>query len=162
MAVRIRPMTAAEYEYFYQWSFRHQAAELMDELHISQEDAIKAASKELTEMLPDGLSTEHNHLMSIIEGEAETVVGFIWTIHEETSGRKQSFLCDFAIWESSRRKGYATAALHLTEMNAVNAGCQESVLFVADWNNAAKALYEKCGYHILRQESHGYYMIKQL
>lgn len=71
-------------------------------------------------------------------------------------------MCDFVIYESKRRKGYATAALNEMEKNAVEAGCQESVLFVADNNYAARELYIKCGYQFLRQMDYGKYMIKQL
>jgi RimJ/RimL family protein N-acetyltransferase len=61
-----------------------------------------------------------------------------------------------------RRKGYGKEALYLMEKNAAEAGCQECVLFVADGNIAAQALYKKCGYRVLRQESYGKYMIKKL
>ena len=162
MSVMIRPMTSKEFERFYKWSAEHQVKELMKELHMSQADAIKEALHELARMLPDGLNTACNHLMSIVVEESEEVVGFIWTIHEETAGRKQSFLCDLAIWEPKRRKRYATVALSLAEKNAAEAGCRESVLFVADRNDAAKALYGKQGYVFLRQEGYGSYMIKQL
>lgn len=160
MSVTIRRMTNDEFEVFYQWSIEHHAKHLMEELHMTQEDAIKETMEEIANMLPDGFNMEHNDLLTIVaEGES---VGFIWTIYEEAEGRKQCFICDFAIWESKRRKGYATEALRLEEKNAVEAGCQESVLFVADRNMAARALYRKCGYQFLRQEGYGKYMIKQL
>ena len=160
MSVTLRKMTTEEFEYFYQWSIAHQAMELMEELHLSQEKATSAAIAEVKAILPAGLGTEHNHLMTVVaENEA---VGFIWTIHEETNGRKQSFVCDFAIWESQRRKGYAAAALHSSEIYAAEAGCQECVLFVRNTNAAARSLYEKCGYRVLRQEGYGVYMAKQL
>lgn len=162
MGIKIRRMTNSEFENFYQWSIENHAKELMEELLISQEEAIKEAIEEVAQMLPDGLNTQHNHLISIVEEDSGEVAGFIWTIHEETEGRKQSFVCDFAIWESKRRKGYATATLRLVEKAEAEAGCQESVLFVADRNDAAKALYQKCGYQLLRQESYGKYLIKQL
>lgn len=162
MAVTIRYMNESDFETFYQWSIAQQAAELVEEYAMSQSEAIKEAEKEFTSMLPDGFHTKHNHLMTIVEEDSGESAGFIWTIHEETNGRKQSFLCDFAIWETKRRRGYASSALRLLEKNALEAGCQESVLFVADRNHAARALYEKCGYQILRQEQYGKYMIKQL
>ena len=81
---------------------------------------------------------------AIIDDTGESV-GFIWTLQEEFQGKKQSFLCDLAIWESQRRKGYATAALQMAETAAAKAGCCESVLFVRDTNVAARALYEKSG-----------------
>ena len=162
MAVNIRPMTNAEFDIFCQWSATHQAEELMEQSPISYSEALAAAKEELAQMLPGGLRTENHCIMTITETSTGENVGFIWTLHEQTNGRKQSFLCDFAIWEEQRRKGYGTAALQLVETAAAEAGCQESVLFLADKNIAAKALYEKCGYRFLRQKGNGRYMIKQL
>ena len=162
MFVKLRRMTNKEFESFYGWSIEHQAKELMEELHISQEEAISEAIKEVTEMLPDGVDTPHNYFMTIIDSDSDENIGFVWTLHEVTEGRKQSFICDFAIWESKCRKGYASAALRLAENQAAEAGCVESVLFVKDNNTAATALYRKCGYQVLRQRGYGKYMIKQL
>ena len=162
MSATIRKMTKEEFEDFYAWSVEHHAKELIEELHMSQDEAIKQTIAEVAKMLPDGLNTKHNYLMTIVEEYSKETAGFIWTIHEETEGRKQSFICDFAIWESRRRKGYGAAALRLVENQAAEAGCVESVLFVKDDNTAAKALYRKCGYQVLRQHGYGKYMIKQL
>lgn len=162
MAVTIRKMTDREYEGFCRWSMEQQAQELMEECHLSRDEALREAAEELSQMLPDGLHTKDNFLMTILEADSGENVGFLWTIREETAGRKQSFLCDFAIWEAYRRKGYAFAALRLAEAQAAAAGCKESVLFVADRNVPARALYEKCGYRFLRQQGSGCYMIKQL
>ena len=162
MSVKIRRMTNDEFENFFQWSVEDHAKELMEECQIPQEEAIMKAREEVMQMLPNGLNTEHNYLMTIVEEDSEESAGFIWTIHEETEEKKQSFVCDFAIWESKRRKGYATEALRLVEKKAVEVGCQESVLFLADSNDAARTLYEKCGYQLLRQAGYGKYMIKQL
>ena len=160
MAVTIRPMRAQEFETFWQWSVENHTKELMEQLCLPEDTAAKEAVAELTEMLPKGLHTEHNYLMTILEN-METV-GFVWTLHEEFQGRKQSFLCDFVIWQAKRRQGYATAALKLVEETAVEAGCQESVLFVRDDNAAARALYQKCGYQVLRQKDYGKFMVKQI
>lgn len=162
MAVMIRPMTTEEFEVFRQWSVAQQARELTEERRICLEDAIREATAEFTQMLPQGLDTARNFLMTVTETDRNESVGFVWTLQEETHGCQQSFLCDFAIREPMRRKGYATAALQLVEAQAMDAGCQESVLFVSDRNEAAKALYRKCGYRALRSSGHGAYMIKQL
>ena len=162
MTVTLRPMTTEEFEAFRQWSVAQQARELMEEGCISYDAAIQEAAAEVARMLPQGLHTPGNFLMTVTETDRNESVGFVWTLHEETHGRQQSFLCDFAIWEPMRRKGYATAALHLAQQQASDAGCQESVLFVSDRNEAAKALYRKCGYRVLRPSGHGVYMIKEL
>lgn len=160
MPVTIREMTDEEFSFFYQWSVEHHAKERMEETGISWEKAARDAKEELAQMLPHGLHTDGNFFMTVAEGEENT--GFIWTLHEVFEGRKQSFLCDFAIWEAYRRRGYGQEALRLAEERAAEAGCEESVLFVADRNEAAKALYHKCGYRFLRQESNGEYMVKRL
>lgn len=160
MSVTIRAMTVAELETVRQWSIASQAEELMAENRLCREAAIREAAEEFAAMLPHGLHTANTYLMTILAQEKP--VGFLWTLHEETAGRKQSFLCDFAIWKSHRRKGYASAALTLAEATAAAAGCVESVLFVSNSNIAAKALYEKCGYRAFRQAGHGMYMMKQL
>lgn len=162
MPVILRTMTSEEFQFFRRWSIAHQAEELAEERHMPQEQAAKEAACELAQMLPDGLNTACNHLMAIEETDLGENVGFLWILHEEYEGRKQSFLCDFAIWEHHRRKGYAAAALQLAEGLAAEAGCEESVLFVADRNIAAETLYRKCGYRFLRQADCGKYMIKQL
>ena len=160
MPVKIRKMTNGEFEIFYRWSVEQHIKELTEGLHMSAEEATRETVAEVAGMLPDGLNTEGSDLMTVV-AENESV-GFIWTVYEETEGRKQCFICDFAIWELKRSKGYAQAALHLAEKNAATAGCREIVLFVREDNVAAGALYKKCGYQILRKAGYGAYMIKQL
>ena len=162
MSVIIREMTDEEFKTFYQWSIEHQAAELVSNLHIDPEDALRTATEEISKMLPNGVKTENNNIFSIIEQDCAEFVGFIWTLHENNTGKTQCFICDFAIWEHYRRKGYATNALQLAEKYAFDAGCLESVLFVSDNNKAAQALYQKCGYQYLRQHGCGKYMVKSL
>lgn len=55
------------------------------------------------------------------------------------------------IREEKRRRGYGTEALLLAEREAAPSGCVESLLYVADADPAARALYEKCGYELLRR-----------
>ena len=160
MPVTIRKMTAAEFDVFYKWSMENHAAELMADLQISRENAIPQAVAELDRMLPNGPATPHHNLMTIVA--AGKSVGFIWTIYENQECQTQCFVCDFAIWEPMRRKGYGNAALGMAEKAAVAAGCQEAVLYARDDNTAAKALYAKCGYRVLRQSGRGKYMVKQL
>ena len=162
MAVAIRKMTSEEFEMFYSWSVDHHAKELMEECRLTYEAAIMETKAEVAQMLPDGLDTAHNYLMTIENTDDREILGFIWTLHEMTEGKKQSFLCDFVILEAKRRQGYAAAALALMEKDAIATGCQESVLFVADNNLAASTLYKKSGYQVLRKKDYGQFMRKQL
>lgn len=162
MAVIIRTMTQSEFDAVCDWSVKHHAKELVKEIDISEEEAVSETIQELKYMLPDGLDTPDHYLMTIIEESSGEAVGFIWTLHEEFQERQQSFVCDFAIWEPYRRKGYATRVLALVEKAAAEAGCEESVLFVRDTNIAARALYKKCGYADFREKDYGNFMKKQI
>ena len=162
MSVMIRGRTEKEYEAFCRMSIAHHVAERMEECAMPQDDATIQAKIEFAGMLPDGLNTKNHYLMTIVEEGNKEVVGFIWTIHEYTDGLKQSFVCDFVILDSKRRNGYAAATLSLTEKMALEAGCLESVLYVAENNYPAKAIYRKCGYQFFRQMEYGQYMKKQL
>ena len=48
------------------------------------------------------------------------------------------------------------------EEKAGKDGLQECVLFVRNDNQEAVRLYEKCGYHVLREHGYGRYMNKTL
>ena len=162
MRIELRKMDQQEYDAFYERSFNHHVQELIDEEHMSCEEAEKETTNELAEMLPEGMDTKDNFLMSIHRSEDNAWIGFIWTLHEMTEGVKQSFICDFEIYEDYRRNGYATETLELMEKEAKTAGCAESVLFVTNHNEAANRLYEKCGYQFLRDMEYGRYMKKVL
>ena len=160
MSVKLKKMTQDDFFAFCQWSIEDHAFELMEELQLPREDALKEAKSEFSSMLPRGLDTQNNQLLTIMAEEKN--VGFLWTIYEQTAGRRQCFLCDLAIWEAYRQKGYATAALCLAEQTAKQDGCAEMVLFVSDKNTPAIRLYEKYGYQFLRPQNYGKYMVKNL
>ncbi|MCR5092848.1 MAG: hypothetical protein K6B72_02640 [Lachnospiraceae bacterium] len=92
MSVTLSGMTPEEYEAFYQMSFSNHVEELIAEEHMSLEDARRESEDELSQMLPDGLRTENNYLMTIREAEEHIPVGYIWTLHEDCEGTRQSFL----------------------------------------------------------------------
>ena len=162
MEIEVRKMNKEEYEAFYKRSFEHHVKELIDEENMTEEEAKKETHEELASMLPNGLDTEDNYLMTIRRKTDDVQLGFIWTLHEYNEDVKQSFLCDFEIYEQYRRNGYAKEALGAMEAMAGKAGCRESVLFVANDNTPACALYEKCGYAFLRDMEYGKYLKKTI
>ena len=162
MNIRLRAMTAKEYEDFYEYSKIHHADELMEEINLTADEAMAETEKELQEMLPDGLETKDNCLMTIEDAADHRTVGFIWYLSERMDGVKQAFLCDFVIYHQERRKGYATAALREMEKLARRRGCAESVLFVAHDNLPARNLYAGCGYVFLKKGDYGEFLKKRL
>ena len=98
MKVRLRKMDREKYDVFYQRSFEHHVRELILEEKMAEKAAEKETTEELSAMFPEGLNTENNYLMTIFD-EKEEPVGFIWTLYEYSEDIKQSFLCDFEIYE---------------------------------------------------------------
>ena len=162
MNIRLRAMTAKEYEDFYEYSKIHHADELIEEINLTADEAMAETEKELQEMLPDGLETKDNCLMTIEDAADHRTVGFIWYLFEMTDWVRQIFLCDFVIQEQERRKGYASAALYEMERQAKTHGCQESVLFVANDNLPARNLYARCVYDFLKDSDYGKFLKKKL
>ena len=72
------------------------------------------------------------------------------------------FLEDLLIFESERRRGFASAAIHEMNTLARQDGCSSSVLFVWDHNPEGMSLYEKCGYKPYNREEGGTYMVREL
>ena len=158
----LRKMNKEEYDMFYRLSFEHHVNELMDEEHMTRSEAGKETESELREMLPLGLDSENNNLMTVRMKDSEEQIGFIWTVYEMFQGVKQSFICDFEIYEKYRRRGFASETLKAIEEMSKEDGCEESVLFVADVNEAAKNLYEKNGYKFLREMGYGKFLKKSI
>lgn len=162
MEIALRTMTEEEFSVFRRWSLQNQCAELMEEEHLSPEEAGKEAEAELAQMLPEGLATENQFLKVILRAEDSEPVGWIWTLREQADGILQSFLCDFVIFPFFRRRGYGMLSLLAMEAEARAAGCRESVLFVKNSNRAASALYDRGGYALLRPHSYGSFRKKAL
>ena len=75
---------------------------------------------------------------------------------------KQVFLADLFIFESERRKGYASDAINEVNKMAKNDCCSSSALFVWEHNSKGLGLYEKCGYKYFQQSDGGIFMLKEL
>ena len=63
--ITLAKMTQAEYDAFYRYSREQHIKELMEEAHMSPEDARAETDADLSEMLPDGLDTEENFLFAV-------------------------------------------------------------------------------------------------
>ena len=154
MSVFLRDMRPNELSAFRNYSICDYASELMNTQAISPEAALAQAGKEFDELLPGSY-------LKIIEHESRPV-GVLWYLTEETDGVQHAFLNDFVIVPEHRRKGYASASLTALAQEAQIQGCTEIRLYVSDDNHAAKALYERCGFQLLRPFGDGAYLHKTI
>lgn len=160
MSVTLSPMTKEYYKDFYRTSLEHHALELSREGNITPEAAACTAEQELDEMLPMGMDTPGHYLMTVCSNGVPA--GYLWFLTEESDGMHQAFLCDFRIEEACRRRGTGKAAMAEFQKAAAALGCAECTLFVEGCNSPARALYEKCGYGIVKEHNYGFYLKKIL
>jgi len=154
MSILLREMLPDEQSAFRSYSISDYARELAGDRNISPEAALAQAGQEFDELLP-GSFLKTIEVYSI-------PVGVLWYLTEETDSVRHAFLNDFVIAPEHRRKGYASAALKTLAQEAQARGCTEIRLYVSDDNHAAKALYERCGFQLLRPFSGGAYLHKTI
>ena len=159
----LRKMTEDEFRAFRKFSVADYAADLMKGRDKNPEKALMEAEAEFDADLPDGLDTEHSFMMNV-EDANENRVGWIFFKYyvREEDDQYYVFLEDLLIYESERRKGFASASIHEMNTLARQDGCSSSVLFVWDHNPEGVGLYEKCGYKPYTREEGGTYMVKEL
>jgi len=154
MSVRLRAMHPNELAVFRNYSIGDYAGDLMNTQAISPEAALAQAGQEFDGLMPGSF-------LRIIEADG-CAVGVVWYLTEETDGIRHAFLNDFVIAPEHRRKGYASAALTALAQEVKAQGCTEIRLYVSGENHAARALYERCGYHMLRPADAGAYLFREI
>ncbi len=154
MPVQLREMVPNELAAFRHYSTTDYADDLMRNQGMEKEAALAQAGQEFDELLPGSF-------LRIIEADA-CPVGVVWYLTEETDGIHHAFLNDFVIAPEHRRKGYASAALTALAQEAKAQGCSEIRLYVSNDNQAAKALYARCGYRLLRPADAGAYLFREI
>ena len=154
MAVPLREMFPNELAAFRSYSICDYANDLMSAHSMNQQAALAQAGQEFDGLMPGSF-------LRIIEADG-CAVGVVWYLTEETDGIRHAFLNDFVIAPEHRRKGYASAALTALAQEVKAQGCTEIRLYVSGENHAARALYERCGYHMLRPADAGAYLFREI
>ena len=155
-------MTEEEFCVFRESSIADYADDLTTGQNVSRLQAVKEAEEAFDGGLPNGLETENSFIMNIEDSNGKNV-GWIWFEYDtKDNGTQQVFLCDLLIFESERRKGFASASIDAMNALAKKDGCSSSVLFVWDHNPGGIALYEKNGYMLSERGGGGSFMLKEL
>lgn len=145
--VRFAPLTESDFH-------AYQAISLLDyaQHHVTTgrwlaSEALQMAQAEFQELLPNGLATPDMYFHSIEDAHTRAKVGVIWYGVRTSGQKKDVYLYDFLIFEQFRRHGYGYQALLMLEERVKSLGLNEIQLHVFANNSAARALYEKAGYH---------------
>jgi ribosomal protein S18 acetylase RimI-like enzyme len=146
--VELALMTPAEFERYMASAVRNYADAHIKAGDCDASEALALAKADYDALLPDGLNTPGQHLLSVrVVGEEESV-GMIWFALRDRRGRRSAYIYDVGIDERHRGKGHAAQALKLAEAMAAAMGAERISLNVMGWNHAARALYEKAGFKV--------------
>ena len=145
--VHLVPMDETDFQTWRARTAPAYAQDNVDAGYWSEEDAPEQAEKEITSLLPNGLSTEGHHFLSIRDDE-DTRVGTLWVSISTKQAHPPAFIYDFEIFEPFRRRGYGMQALLALEEWGRGMGIDTLLLHVFAHNTTARSLYERAGYGV--------------
>jgi ribosomal protein S18 acetylase RimI-like enzyme len=146
--VHLNPMTESEFQAYTKGAVEELARERVREGDWQPADALHKAEQEFLRMLPQGVHTQNQYLLSIQADQTDLNVGMLWFALRGTAPHLAAFIYDFMISEQFRQRGYGTQALSALDEKAKELGVDTIALHVFGHNQAAIALYQKAGYAI--------------
>lgn len=148
--VRLRPMTAQEYESWREQSVREYAAEIARSRDLAPEAAAAQSAKEFGELLPDGLATQDARLWTAVVDDEPVGMGWI-ELRQRASG-VSAWIYDISVDADHRGKGLGRGLLDALHAAARDLGATSMALNVFGGNATAIRLYETSGYAVTAQQ----------
>lgn len=147
-SIELQPMSEEAYQSYYQVSIADYAQQIAAAGNVSKQEALKASEDQFSQLLPQGLLTEGQHMMAIWDLERELVVGKVWVGERPRGETRQAVIYDIRVDEDLRGRGYGTQTLKAVEELVRTLGLTEIWLHVFGHNVGARRLYERFGYKI--------------
>jgi RimJ/RimL family protein N-acetyltransferase len=141
------PMTEAEFAAYLSHAVRDYADAHLRAGDVLPEEALARAQKDYDELLPDGLHSKDDFLLTLSH-DTLGAIGMVWFELRQRGTTKSAYLFDFMVREDLRGQGYGRRALELLELKLRGLGVEKIGLNVFGYNHAARALYEKMGYEV--------------
>jgi ribosomal protein S18 acetylase RimI-like enzyme len=144
--IRLRPMTAAEWDIWRTRIIPAYAAEHVRAGDWNAEQAESRAARETDNLLPAGVETPGMLLLSAEKPDG-SLLGMVWlAIHRPRPGA--AWIYNIEVLPEHRGKGYGRALLQAAEQHSVQHGLGEVGLNVFGANAVARSLYESSGYQV--------------
>ena len=145
--LRVRPMTADEFDGFRSRLIREYAADHVQAGNWSADEAQERAASET-----DGLLPEREQSPGVLLLVAETAdgepVGHVWVGLNRAAGGGGAWIYDIEVIAEHRGQGYGRELLAAAERETASRGVHAIGLNVFGPNAVARGLYESAGYEI--------------
>lgn len=140
-------MNAMEFSVYAERSIPEYARDKVDSGQWSEETALELSRREFEESLPRGMETPDNFLFTIRDATTQANVGMLWYAIQERAGQRIAYVYDVLVEPSFQRMGYGTRAFEALDIEIRSRGLCGIALNVFAHNRAARALYDKLGFH---------------
>ncbi|WP_232183809.1 GNAT family N-acetyltransferase [Staphylococcus arlettae] len=148
-------MNKQVFESFYEDSIIDYANEHVKSGDWEAEGSIERARTEFENLLPNGLDTSNQYLLSVINNNVD--IGHLWLYIYDGKDQKKCFIYDIKIKETFRGQGLGTKTMNCIERYCKDKDVESIGLHVFGHNKRAVALYNKMGF-----ETTNYRMEKKL
>ena len=146
--IRLRPMNEDEFADYMKSSIQAYAQGHVEAGNADPAEALRFAEADYKRLLPDGISSPHQHLLTVVEESSGSRAGMVWFAAGERGKPDNAFIYDLQIEPDFRRRGYGEAAMKEVESQVRKLGASRIALHVFGHNHGARDLYEKLGYDI--------------
>ncbi|XXM70585.1 GNAT family N-acetyltransferase [Lysinibacillus sphaericus] len=140
--VILKKMNSAEFQKYLETAVSDYAKEKVSAGNWEEEESLKKAKEEFSNLLPAGENSENNYLFTILNEQNEQS-GIIWLARQSP---EKGFIYDIRIQDEQQGKGYGKQAMKEIEEKAKQLGMNKIGLHVFGHNKIARGLYEKIGY----------------
>jgi ribosomal protein S18 acetylase RimI-like enzyme len=145
--MKLCPMSEDEFQRWRERSIESYGADVARATGRPVEAARERASKQIGEMLPDGLNSANTWLMIICD-DNDVRAGTLW-IGKHPEHDNTAYIYDIEVDESRRGEGLGRAALIAAEQLVRDAGFREIGLNVFGFNDTAQRLYASLDYRVI-------------
>lgn len=148
MTIRLAPMSEADFVAYLESAVPDYAQAHLKSGDCDPDEALALAQADYDSLLPQGLHTPGQHLLSIYAVDSTEPIGMLWFESRERRGKRSGYIYDFVIRPEHRGKGQGAASLRALQELAREMGVKRIGLHVMGWNTRARALYEKMGFGV--------------
>lgn len=145
MSIHFSPMNEQDFAAFLRKSIPEYAYDQMRAGNWAANEAMPRAQREFQQMLPNGLQTQGQHLLVILD-DKEYKVGMCWYFVDSQRSQKTAFLIDLFFFPEGRHKGYEGEAIALFEQSAREEGVARVELQVFLHKTEEVGMYRANGY----------------
>jgi ribosomal protein S18 acetylase RimI-like enzyme len=146
MTIELRPMTDDEFDGWLGRARTTYAEDVRVELGYTAEAAREKSQSDFASLLPDGVSSSGQTMLTAEDAESGELVGYLWFGVRDFGGQRIGFVWNIEVLEAARGRGYGRAIMSALEEQVAARGIDRIDLNVFGGNKVARALYRSLGY----------------